>query len=1159
MDVAGTQHQDDEFQVRPATSSPPHLQPLDIESNMRPFQKMDGTVSPEEILPSLKYEPTHCSVSTSTASEPNLVHQKNSEAQSEASYTAPLLDRDTHEVNNVTGSSQSCEILHTLDGQRRKRRKPLVPPQKFPTVQLDTNEMTDSDEEYSGDFPKLVKISDATSVDSDMSSEVEQAKSTLPDSVIDKFSEQKENQFIHEISHQAVETVRQIICPSETKKSYDTQTELLLERTLSQLEPQISRLVGQSLRSSIETIREQVLAGLKSATSSISTDHNDTTTRKTSSTVESHNFASEVVSEFQNSSTSEAENLSNPGDKSEIVWSALKAASIPSFTINNLNLSCTSEATHGGEREPIPVSPETLTSDRNICLFRNKRLEKEDLTAQTRSLSQKLSESTEMSTDTGNCPNPLIDYTSQVFPYSNAFKLPLPQMLKPNFIQMAPDSLPAKNKCYRMESGNRKSSPNKTNDGFTIEGLGNSGADSYRTGELKEPSLNYQPDKMCSVTPQQQSFLQPETAGAAVLASAIGLQNAFLMNKNDLNSKLFSNFPVNTNEPPWPPSYLSQFGLSALTRLPLGLFPPLSGHHFSFPVSPSPTTMGRQKNSNQQLKPHNQETDAQEEQTEAIPLVVGRKTEEDHRPVSTSTASVPQGAPGMKSVSEIGNISLLTTPINGASTLSRRRRTKVTDTRLNSRGGSRSTFNYMSPRSTYTNGVADFIHSMQYVGAEARKTFENGACGNVANMEHFPMNSEISLRHARGGNEHDRSQSLLSPPSSSDVRLNSSSSSPSPSSVRLSNGPTDGSLDGDMHRSLSDKTRLLSSPTLHENRTTRAPMFNLVPGPRLSDSQPRMDFPGPNPQQCSETESFEQTLVRAFRTSPQMFRQRSINSLMNTINSQGSTRQSLINSLPPFNVSGCPVPFASQIGPLSKEGRGMSTEQHQVSTVRWERGAIQEPANFHGSLAAFERHVDGACKRAIGEALLHSQNCFEKEKLANMESNKLHHCVDGMRTTSTLTPVHLRKAKLMFFYTRYPNSTLIKMYFPDVKFYKNNTAQLVKWFSNFREFYYIQMEKFARVAISEGVRTADEIHVTTDSELYRALNLHYNRNQQLEVPDHFRIVVEATLREFFNALMTGKDTEQSWKKPIYKIIARMDQPVPEFFKNPNWMEQLADG
>lgn len=52
--------------------------------------------------------------------------------------------------------------------------------------------------------------------------------------------------------------------------------------------------------------------------------------------------------------------------------------------------------------------------------------------------------------------------------------------------------------------------------------------------------------------------------------------------------------------------------------------------------------------------------------------------------------------------------------------------------------------------------------------------------------------------------------------------------------------------------------------------------------------------------------------------------------------------------------------------------------------------------------------------------------------------------------SSTLTPVHLRKAKLMFFFTRYPSSSLLKSFFPDIRFNKNNTAQLVKWFSNFR-------------------------------------------------------------------------------------------------------------
>jgi len=51
---------------------------------------------------------------------------------------------------------------------------------------------------------------------------------------------------------------------------------------------------------------------------------------------------------------------------------------------------------------------------------------------------------------------------------------------------------------------------------------------------------------------------------------------------------------------------------------------------------------------------------------------------------------------------------------------------------------------------------------------------------------------------------------------------------------------------------------------------------------------------------------------------------------------------------------------------------------------------------------------------------------------------------------TVLTSLHLRKAKLMFFYTRYPSSSVLKVYFPDVRFNKLITAQLVKWFSNFR-------------------------------------------------------------------------------------------------------------
>lgn len=43
------------------------------------------------------------------------------------------------------------------------------------------------------------------------------------------------------------------------------------------------------------------------------------------------------------------------------------------------------------------------------------------------------------------------------------------------------------------------------------------------------------------------------------------------------------------------------------------------------------------------------------------------------------------------------------------------------------------------------------------------------------------------------------------------------------------------------------------------------------------------------------------------------------------------------------------------------------------------------------------------------------------------------------------------------------------------------------------------MEKYARQSVSEGMKNVDDIHVNCDSEIYRVLNLHYNRNNHIEV------------------------------------------------------------
>ncbi|KFD48412.1 hypothetical protein M514_10712 [Trichuris suis] len=239
-------------------------------------------------------------------------------------------------------------------------------------------------------------------------------------------------------------------------------------------------------------------------------------------------------------------------------------------------------------------------------------------------------------------------------------------------------------------------------------------------------------------------------------------------------------------------------------------------------------------------------------------------------------------------------------------------------------------------------------------------------------------------------------------------------------------------------------------------------------------------------------------------------------------------------------------PFASSsLMPRKRRNKVTDTRVNRVNSIRPDE---THPMGYLPSMVA------PGCACGIDDADLEP---ISPDNCAGIDADGSAIGYDSAQSqNTTLTPMHLRKAKLMFFYTRYPSSVLLKAYFPDIRFNKNNTAQLVKWFSNFREFYYIQMEKYARQAIAEGVRSSDDLRVTTDSELYKVLNLHYNRNNHVMAPVSFRRVVEATLHEFFNAIHSGRDMEPSWKKSIYKVIARMDDPIPEYFKTPNFLETL---
>ncbi|XP_076155904.1 prospero homeobox protein 2 [Alosa pseudoharengus] len=185
--------------------------------------------------------------------------------------------------------------------------------------------------------------------------------------------------------------------------------------------------------------------------------------------------------------------------------------------------------------------------------------------------------------------------------------------------------------------------------------------------------------------------------------------------------------------------------------------------------------------------------------------------------------------------------------------------------------------------------------------------------------------------------------------------------------------------------------------------------------------------------------------------------------------------------------------------------------------------------------------VDGLCLPHV------KMECRDLQSMAERSS------YISLSIQEGLTPNHLKKAKLMFFYTRYPSSSVLKTYFPDVKFNRCITSQLIKWFSNFREFYYIQMEKFARQAIVDGVNDVKGLSVTRDCELFRALNMHYNKANDFQVPERFLEVAEITLQEFFTAVLLAKDSDPSWKKAIYKVICKLDSEVPEEFKTSTYL------
>lgn len=53
-----------------------------------------------------------------------------------------------------------------------------------------------------------------------------------------------------------------------------------------------------------------------------------------------------------------------------------------------------------------------------------------------------------------------------------------------------------------------------------------------------------------------------------------------------------------------------------------------------------------------------------------------------------------------------------------------------------------------------------------------------------------------------------------------------------------------------------------------------------------------------------------------------------------------------------------------------------------------------------------------------------------------------------------------------------------------------------------------------------------------------------------QVPAGFLEVTQVAVREFSQAIAGGRDADPAWKKPIYRVISKLEADIPEAFRAP---------
>lgn len=97
------------------------------------------------------------------------------------------------------------------------------------------------------------------------------------------------------------------------------------------------------------------------------------------------------------------------------------------------------------------------------------------------------------------------------------------------------------------------------------------------------------------------------------------------------------------------------------------------------------------------------------------------------------------------------------------------------------------------------------------------------------------------------------------------------------------------------------------------------------------------------------------------------------------------------------------------------------------------------------------------------------------------------------------------------------------------------------------------MEKYARQAVSEGIKSPEDLHISGDSEIYRVLNLHYNRNNHIEVS--VLPITQSAHRSICIVLCRIQSKLKSWIDTIF-IIAFNENLIANKLNSPTFTSKI---